>query len=153
VGQSTSDCQKSGACWAVIYARWDQIIYGFYPKSEQWRVNSVLLIIPLLFLALIGIKSLKSRFFILMFAAILIIHLLYGGFYLKIVPTNLWGGLFLTIALSVGSMLFSLPIAILLALGRNSKLLIVKPLCIVFIELIRGVPLISILFLAVVMFP
>lgn len=153
VGQSTADCNKSGACWAVIHARWDQIIYGFYPKSEQWRVNTVLLLLPLLFISLIYMKSLKTRLTLLIILPLSVIHLLYGGFYLKVVPTDLWGGLFLSIALSVGSMLFSFPIAILLALGRNSTLLFIKPLCIGFIEIVRGVPLISILFLAAVMFP
>lgn len=152
-GQSTADCNKSGACWAIIYARWDQIIYGFYPKSEQWRVNLVLLLLPLLFIIFLYKKSIKLRLGILISLPIVVIHLLYGGLYLKVVSTDLWGGLFLSIALSVGSMLFSFPIAILLAIGRNSTLLVINRLCIAFIEIIRGVPLISILFLAVVMFP
>lgn len=153
VGKSTLDCDKQGACWAVIYARWDQIIYGFYPKSEQWRVNLVLLLLPLCFITLIYVKSLKVRLTLLISLPTVVIYLLYGGLYLKVIPTDLWGGLFLSIALSVGSMLFSFPIAVLLALGRNSTLLVIKPLCVAFIEIIRGVPLISILFLAAVMFP
>lgn len=153
VGQSTADCNQTGACWAVVYARWDQIIYGFYPKSEQWRVNVVLLLLPIFTFAFVYVKSFKKRLALLFTVPILSIYLLYGGMHLKVVSTDLWGGLFLSIVLSVGSMLFSFPIAILLALGRNSSLLIIKPLCIAFIELIRGVPLISILFLAAVMFP
>lgn len=82
-----------------------------------------------------------------------ILYLLYGGGVLPVVSTSLWGGLFLTIFLAFGSMLCSFPIAILLALGRNSSLVIFKPVCITFIEVVRGVPLISILFLAAVMFP
>lgn len=153
VGQSTADCNQTGACWAVVYARWDQIIYGFYPKSEQWRVNVVLLLLPIFTFAFVYVKSFKKRLALLFTVPILSIYLLYGGMHLKVVSTDLWGGLFLSIVLSVGSMLFSFPIAILLALGRSSSLLIIKPLCIAFIEVIRGVPLISILFLAAVMFP
>ncbi len=69
------------------------------------------------------------------------------------IPTDKWGGLFLTIMLAVGSIIASFPIALLLALGRNSSLIIIKSVCTIFIEVIRGVPLISILFMASVMLP
>ncbi|HRE31405.1 MAG TPA: amino acid ABC transporter permease, partial [Candidatus Berkiella sp.] len=136
------------------HARWDQIIYGFYPKIERWRVNFALLLIPITLYLLTQIKAqLRYRLVVFLLINLFIAYLLYGGGILKVVPTELWGGLFLTIVLSVGSMICSFPLAILLALGRHSKLVIIKPLCVSFIEVIRGVPLISILFLAAVMFP
>ncbi|MGE3318015.1 MAG: amino acid ABC transporter permease [Candidatus Berkiella sp.] len=153
IGDSTADCSKDGACWAVISARWEQILYGFYPKNEQWRVNCALLLLPLALVGAVSLKALKYRLLVILIAVCLIVYLLYGGFYLTVVPTDLWGGFFLTVVLSAGSIICSFPIAILLALGRHSSLAIIKPLCITFIEVVRGVPLVSILFLAAVMFP
>lgn len=153
IGQSTADCTKEGACWAVISARWDQIIYGFYPKSEQWRVNLSLILLPLGIITWHFLPAYKLRFTSIFMLTCGVLYLLHGGGPLRVVSTDLWGGLFLTIFLSIGSMLFAFPIAILLALGRSSSLLIIKPLCVMFIEVIRGVPLVSILFLAAVMFP
>ncbi len=154
VGQSKADCQQGGACWAVITARWEQIIYGFYPNLHRWRVNVAfgLQIIASIILFSVSLKF-HYRFLSYIPMQCAIVYLLYGGGFLPIVPTALWGGLFLTLFLAFGSMLCSFPIAILLALGRQSSLVIFKPICITFIEVIRGVPLITILFLAAVMFP
>lgn len=153
-GASKAECSPSGACWALITTRWEQFIYGFYPAEERWRVN---LALSLLFISLliIHVRYFQMRYRLLMVGSILGLtaFILYGGFGLTIVPTSKWGGLSLTIVLALGSMFCSLPLAVCLALGRNSSLLIFKSLCITFIELIRGVPLISILFMASVMLP
>ncbi|MBS0288862.1 MAG: amino acid ABC transporter permease [Proteobacteria bacterium] len=153
-GNSKKDCHPGGACWALIHSRWEQFIYGFYPAPLRWRVNVafVILSMSLANLALIKVQLIKRLLF-LVASYIIIFYLLYGGVGLKVVPTHLWGGLFLTIFLAFGSMTFAFFLGILLALGRNSPLLLIKGFCIIFIELIRGVPLVTILFMAGVMSP
>ncbi len=153
-GHSTADCRPDGACWAVISARWEQFIYGFYPPLERWRVNLsfILLFIAIINSALTKIPF-KYRLSITLFIGLIILVLLRGGILLKPVPTNLWGGLFLTLFLTVGSIICAFPLAILLALGRSSHFIVIKAFCVTFIEVIRGVPLISILFMASVMLP
>ncbi|MGD9592507.1 MAG: amino acid ABC transporter permease, partial [Candidatus Berkiella sp.] len=153
-GTSTDDCNPQGACWAMVSSRWDQFIYGFYPQSQRWRVDlSFLILILMLIQSTVSRFKLTYRIVSLSLAGILILYLLKGGFFLQSVPTNLWGGLFLTIFLTVGSILCAFPLAILLALGRSSHFVVIKSFCILFIEIIRGVPLISILFMASVMLP
>jgi general L-amino acid transport system permease protein len=72
---------------------------------------------------------------------------------LENIPTEFWGGFFLNVLIGVAGMMFSLPIGVLLALGRRSKLPVIKGLCVAFIEFVRGVPLITLLFMASVMLP
>lgn len=153
IGTSKQDCTQ-GACWAMIHARFKQFIYGFYPIELRWRVNLslILLCLQLVILGLFKIPFL-FRILISLFIWIVILYLLYGGFILQIVPTSAWGGLFLTLFLAFASMFCAFPIGILLALGRHSSLLLIKGICIIFIEVIRGVPLITILFMASVMLP
>ena len=145
----------NGACWALIVDRHRLILFGLYPYDEQWRP----LIVVALFLALIGV-SCSRRFWNLRLIPIWIVGivtiavLMWGGvFGLTHVPNERWGGLPLTLILSVFGMAFAFPLAILLALGRRSSLPAVKAICVTYIELIRGVPLISLLFMASVMFP
>jgi general L-amino acid transport system permease protein len=153
-GNSREDCRTNGACWAMVRARLDQFVYGFYPITQRWRVNLsfILLAIGIVNLSILHVRFFY-RFIFFSIISVVVLYLLRGGFILKEVPTNLWGGLSLTIFLAFGSMFCSFPIAILLALGRNSSLLVVKGVCVTFIELVRGVPLISILFMASVMLP
>ena len=155
--EGTRACRAidNGACWALIVEKHRLILFGLYPYDEQWRP----LIVVGLFLALIGI-SCSRRFWnlslvpiwVTSFVAIAI--LMWGGVLgLTYVPTERWGGLPLTLILSVVGMAFAFPLAILLALGRRSDMPVVRAICVVYIELIRGVPLISLLFMASVMFP
>lgn len=153
-GNSTKDCNPQGACWAMIHARWDQFMYGFYPMTQRWRVNlSLILLATTIILSARPKIALSYRISIAILMSLTIIFLLKGGYFLTPIPTNLWGGLFLTIFLTIGSIVCAFPLAILLALGRNSQFIIIKSCCIAFIEIIRGVPLISILFMASVMLP
>ncbi|WP_129677877.1 amino acid ABC transporter permease [Candidatus Chloroploca sp. Khr17] len=87
------------------------------------------------------------------FLAYPMIILILQGFGGATVPTNLWGGLMLTMLLSVSGIVLSFPLGVLLALGRRSSLPVVKFFCVVYIELIRGVPLITVLFMAQLMLP
>ncbi|OAV49961.1 amino acid ABC transporter permease [Rhizobium sp. WYCCWR10014] len=146
----------SGACWAFISAKYNQFIFGRYPLDERWRPAIVgILFILLLVPMLIPSAPRKGLNAILLFAVLPIIAfwLLHGGFGLEVVETPLWGGLMVTLVLSFVGIAVSLPCGILLALGRRSKMPVIRMLCVTFIEVIRGVPLITVLFMASVMLP
>ncbi|TAU83430.1 amino acid ABC transporter permease [Rhizobium leguminosarum] len=146
----------SGACWAFISAKYDQFIFGRYPLDERWRPAIVgILFILLLVPMLIPSAPRKGLNAILLFAVlpVLAFWLLHGGFGLEVVDTPLWGGLMVTLVLSFVGIAVSLPCGILLALGRRSKMPVIRMLCVTFIEVIRGVPLITVLFMASVMLP
>ncbi|MCP5209013.1 MAG: amino acid ABC transporter permease [Hahellaceae bacterium] len=157
VGDSREACTSSGACWVFVSARFNQFIYGFYPESEIWRVNLMFAIFTVLLLALVIEKTPKKPWiaaFTLVVFPIIAFFLLYGdAFGLERVETHKWGGLMLTLVLAVVGIVASLPIGVLLALGRRSNMPIIKNLCVVYIEFWRGVPLITVLFMASVMLP
>ncbi len=155
VGESRKDCRAvaGGACWAFIGNRLSLFIYGFYPEPERWRVD---LTFVLLILAIVPILYERTlyRSKVLIFSYLypfIATWLLIGGFILEPVSTDQFGGLMLNIIIGVTGIAFSLPIGIVLALGRQSHLPIVRILCVSFIEVIRGVPLITLLFVAAVM--
>ena len=140
-----------------VKARFGQFIYGFYPVSERWRVNTAFVI---LVLGLMPLFLPRVRHKIAIAAALLVVYpvvayyLFHGGaFGLRVVETSLWGGLFLTLVIAGVGIVASLPLGILFALGRRSEMPIVRAVCITFIEVMRGVPLITILFMASVMLP
>lgn len=146
----------SGACWAFINAKFDQIVYGRYPLDERWRPTLVgILFVVLLVPMLIPSVPRKGLNAILLFIVLPVIsfYLLYGGFGLEVVETPLWGGLIVTLVLSFIGMVVSVPVGILLALGRRSQMPVVRMVCVIFIEVVRGVPLITVLFMASVMLP
>ena len=145
----------AGACWAVITEKHRVMLFGTFPYEEHWR--GVLTIAIIIILAIVsGFKRFWSyRLFLVWFAATAVVFtLMLGGvFGLKPIGTHQWGGLPLTLLLFVGTVVGGMPPAILLALGRRSSLPAIKALCIGFIEIIRGVPLITVLFMASLMFP
>jgi general L-amino acid transport system permease protein len=156
-GESREDCSSGGACWVFITVRLDQFIYGFYPEAGYWRINLLFAGLATLIAALViegtPKKSWIAAFTLLIFPVIAF-YLLYGGaFGLDVVETHKWGGLTLTLVLACVGIVASLPIGVLLALGRRSQMPIIRSLCTAFIEIWRGVPLISILFMASVMLP
>jgi general L-amino acid transport system permease protein len=147
----------SGACWAFIGDRFQQFIYGRYPVAERWRVDLVailfaILLVPLL-IPSVPRKGLNALLLFIVFPVVSFFLLLGGWFGLVHVETPLWGGLMVTLILSFIGISVSLPFGIILALGRRSRLPIVKVVCVAFIELIRGVPMITVLFMASVMLP
>lgn len=157
VGDSRDACTSGGACWVFITVRMDQFIYGFYPEAEYWRINVLFGMLALLIAALVyegtPKKGLISAFTLIVFP-IIAFYMLYGGsFGLPLVETHKWGGLSLTLVLAIVGIVASLPIGIMLALGRRSQMSVVRSFCTVFIEMWRGVPLITILFMASVMLP
>ncbi len=143
---------EAGACWAYIGARFDQIIYGFYEKAERWRADAVFIIgaIGIFWLATPRLPQKRAVGAFMLIAYPLLAYVLLSGglFGLDVVPSAKWGGLLLTLIVAVTGIVVSLPLGILLALGRRSKLPVVRILSIAFIEFVRGVPLITILFMA-----
>ncbi len=157
-GDSREACaQVTGACWTFIKVRFGQFMFGFYPPDERWRVVLALLLLLVgaapLFFARFQRKAALAGALLCGYPIIAFI-LFHGGVLgLPEVDTPMWGGLFLTLVIAGVGIVSSLPIGILLALGRRSDMPIVRMLCIGFIELIRAVPLITVLFMASVMLP
>ena len=157
VGNTKEDCTGDGACWVFIKVWFNRFMYGLYPDAEQWRINTAFLIL----FAIVGVSFFVSaklkKYFILFLIFIypfLGIELISGGgFGLKYVETAAWGGLSLTFIISAFAILFCFPIGVFLALGRRSSLPAIRYISIGFIELWRGVPLITVLFMSAVMFP
>jgi len=150
-------CGREGACWAFINANLKMFIYGFYPQEELWRVNTMFGIIVALvaFGSFIKKSQYRAHYIISAFLIYPVVAfvLLYGGLGLEIVETDKWGGLTLTIVVAAVGIVASFPLGILFALGRQSKMRIVKFISVVYIEFVRGVPLITILFMASVVLP
>ena len=144
-----------GACWGVVAEKYRFILFGRYPYEDQWRP---LLATAALLAMLVGScarafwKPWLPIAWIAVFA--LFFTLMYGNVLgLQKVETDRWGGLPLTILLASLSMMLAFPIAMVVALGRRSSLPAIRTVCTVYVELIRGVPLISVLFMASFMFP
>jgi len=164
VGEDRAACEgASGACWVFVKVRFNQFMYGFYPVEEQWRINltfAILLVcmLPLLFWdskLFRGFKYKRELALFLLFIFPFFAGIMFaGGFFgLPVVETRDWGGLFLTLIIATTGIVASLPIGVLLALGRRSNMPVIKILCIGFIELVRAVPLITVLFMASIMIP
>jgi general L-amino acid transport system permease protein len=144
----------AGACWSFIYAKSGQLLFGIYPFDERWRPALVCLLI----LALLGWSvrpaSWTPRLAALWVAAlVLIFWLMAGGFGLIEVPTSSWGGLPVTLILTVVAIGVAFPVGILLALARRSTMPAIRIGTVVLIESVRGLPLLSILFVASIMMP
>ena len=158
-GPNTQVCralQGVGACWAVVTEKYRFILFAFYPFAQQWRPA----ICVVLFIALYVVSAMRRfwrrELFLIWIAALVVIAvLMWGGVLgLPYVPQDQWGGLPLTLILATIGLAAAFPLAVLVALGRRSTSLpAVKMLCVLYVELIRGVPLISLLFMATTMFP
>ena len=141
---------REGACWAFIRGSFEFFDYGWYPDTEKWRVN---LSFILLILAIVGVlkERIPGKKYWLWFASafpFVAAWLLIGGFGFEYVETSKLGGILLTIIIGITGISFSLPIGIVLALGRRSNMPALRSVCVIFIEFIRGVPLITLLFVA-----
>lgn len=153
-GTTKADCTGDGACWVFIKMKLDMFIYGFYPKAEVWRLNLAFG----LFFILIGIfkflKSNKLKFIAFNVYLVIAVILFIGGIFgLELIPTDKWGGLMLTIAVASVGIICSFPIGIIIAFGRASNLPIIRSVCITYVEFVRGVPLITILFMSSIILP
>ncbi len=151
-------CQAArevGACWGVIAEKYRLILFGRYPFEEQWRpLIATLLMVGVLVASCVRAfwKPWLALVWVVMLA--LFFGLMFGGFAgLSHVATDRWGGLPLTVLLATLSIALAFPLAVVVALGRRSHLPAIKTVCVIYVELIRGVPLISVLFMASFMFP
>lgn len=156
-GDTSSNCISGGACWVFIRMRFEQFMYGFYPRDLVWRINlSYILAVILIAGVLYTKKSFRKAFIALLTIVfpIVAIILYHGGMFgLEEVDSYSWSGLHLTLILTFGGILFALPLGILLALCRASSLPVFHRLSVMFIELWRGVPLVLVLFMAFVLTP
>lgn len=157
VGENRDACTSGGACWVFASVRFNQFMYGFYPESEYWRINLAFGLLAVL-LVLLNVNRVPKKSWIALFSLtvypVICFYLFAGGIFgLLPVETSQWGGLSLTLLLSVVGIVASLPIGIVLALGRRSEMPIVKALSVIFIEFWRGIPLITVLFMSSVMLP
>ena len=144
-----------GACWAFIADKYRFILFGTYPVEQQWRPALVIVLLLGLY-AYSALGSARRLPLATLWLAGLaaIAALMWGGVAgLSYVENERWGGLALTLLLSTFGLAFAFPLGILLALGRRSDMPLVRWFSIAYIELIRGVPLISVLFMASVMLP
>ncbi|MCS6853916.1 MAG: amino acid ABC transporter permease [Elioraea sp.] len=155
----TSACRAArgeGACWALIGEKYRFILFGLYPFDEQWRPALAIVIFIALYVVSAMRRFWRKELALIWFAALTVIGvLMWGGvFGLPYVEQERWGGLVITLILATFGIALAFPLSILVALGRRqTSMPAVKALCVVYIELIRGVPLISLLFMASVMFP
>ena len=150
-------CDGRGACWLFVADRLPQFLYGFYPAPERWRLHLIgglllawcgLLAMPVFRRRISLVLGLPAALLALGYA------LAYGGVLgLPPIEASLWGGLFVTLLLSFTAMVVSLPAGIALALARQANNPVLRGLASAFIEIIRGVPLLAILFMAVVLLP
>ena len=143
-----------GACWGVVAEKYRLIIFGRYPFEEQWRpLVATVLMMTLLVVSCVRLfwKPWLAGLWVLGLG--LFFWLMLGGMGLSRVETDRWGGLPLTLLLATLSIAMAFPLALLVALGRRSELPAIRTLCTLYVELIRGVPLISVLFMASFMFP
>jgi len=153
---TAKECRDvDGACWSIIPYNIRFIIFGFYPHELHWRpLLSMIMMVGLLLYCKNRDHWKKSLIYIWIAGLGVMGLLMKGGLFgLTTVDSDQWGGLPLTLMLSVFGMVAAYPLGILLALGRRSKMPAVKTICIIYIELIRGVPLISLLFMSAVLFP
>lgn len=144
-----------GACWSFLAEKLRYMLFGVYPFDEQWRPLAATSLF-LLAACLSAVPALWSRWLLVgwcVLAPALFFLMAGGAFGLAEVPTSLWGGLPLSFMLTFVGLVAAMPIGVLLALGRLSKLPAIRVLCVTFIEVVRGVPLISLLFMASVMLP
>ena len=146
----------TGACWAMIGDKYRFTLFGRYPYEEQWRPAVVVLLFLLLY-AVSAMRQFWRKELVLIWMGVLTLigFLMWGGALgLTYVPQDRWGGLPITLILSTFGLALGFPLAVLVTLGRRStQLPAVRTVCVIYVELVRGVPLITVLFMAAVVFP
>jgi general L-amino acid transport system permease protein len=147
-----------GACWPFVWERLPYFIYGSYPIPERWRVDVFFALLAIGIVWLLWLNAPRRElgavyFFVVMPISSFILLTGWSAIGLQPVDTVLWGGVLVTIVVASVGIVFSLPIGIFLALGRRSRMPAVRTLSVIFIEFVRGVPLVTVLFMAGVMLP
>ncbi|MEK9717077.1 MAG: amino acid ABC transporter permease [Pelagibacteraceae bacterium] len=156
-GSKKTECVAGGACWVFVKIWFKRFLYGLYPNEEIWRINLSfsILVISIVVYQFLNVKLKRYLFLFLVIPFPILALMLFSGGFLGLAPvdTREWGGLFLTLVISIFAIIFCFPLGVLLAMGRRSNLPVIKYFSIGFIEFWRGVPLITVLFMAGVMFP
>ncbi len=144
-----------GACWGFIVEKFRLMTFGTYPYEQQWRPLAVTLLLLSLICATMNLRLWGRRLWITWAVCVPLMWILMRGGLLgmPLVETDKWGGLPLTLILSANGIVFSFPLAVALALGRRSELPVIRALSVGYIEIVRGVPLITVLFMASLMIP
>jgi general L-amino acid transport system permease protein len=150
--------REIGACWPFVWERLPYFIYGSYPIPERWRVDVFFVLLAIGIVWLLWLNAPRRDlgavyFFVIMPISSFILLTGWSAIGLQPVDTVLWGGVLVTIVVASVGIVFSLPLGILLALGRRSRMPAVRTLSVIFIEFVRGVPLVTVLFMAGVMLP
>jgi general L-amino acid transport system permease protein len=150
--------REIGACWPFVWERLPYFIYGSYPISERWRVDVFFVMLAIGIVWLLWLNAPRRDlgaiyFFVVLPVSSFILLTGWSAIGLRPVDTVLWGGVLVTIVVAAVGIVVSLPLGILLALGRRSRMPVVRSLSIIFIEFVRGVPLVTVLFMASVMLP
>ena len=158
IGDSREACERKGACWVFIAVWFKRFLFGLYPNEELWRIYLCMGILAGLVTSGFIVQRKYRRYIylaLLLFIPFIVFPLIGGMSLLGLtkIDTRVWGGVFLTVVISTSALIICFPLGVLLALGRRSELPVVRYFCITFIEFWRGVPLISVLFMAAVMFP
>ncbi|MBL1404538.1 MAG: amino acid ABC transporter permease [Hyphomicrobiales bacterium] len=158
--QANEAAGRSTACWTYVRVRAEQILFGpFYGQNtdEIWRPILVFIVFAAIIAWLLTERTPFKGYvaaFSLIFFPFFAFAFLHGEWLgLKIAPTGQWGGFMLTLVIAVTGIVAALPIGILMALGRQSDLPVFKALSVIFIEFWRGAPLVTVLFMASVIFP
>lgn len=147
-------CSRDGACWAFVAAKLRFILFAFYPPDLQWRPSLVILL-----LAAILSASALPRFWgrpLLLAWPLTILAcwlLMQGAFTSTPIPSNQWGGLPVTLFVWAVCFAAATPIAVLLALARRSTLGGLRTFSVLYIELMRGTPMVAILYVAMLILP
>jgi general L-amino acid transport system permease protein len=156
LAESPASCAAAGACWAVVYAHARAIVFGLYPYVEQWRAAAALIIVAAAVAITFVLGATRLRVVVLTWivAAVLFVLLMRGGVLgLPLVATDAWGGLPLSIFVFITTILLGFPLSILLALGRGSRLPALRVVCTAAVELVRALPILTILFCAAIVIP
>jgi general L-amino acid transport system permease protein len=150
--------REIGACWPFVWERLPYFIYGSYPIPQRWRVDVFFVMLAIGIVWLLWLNAPRRDlgaiyFFVVLPVSSFILLSGWAAIGLQPVDTVLWGGVLVTIVVASVGIVFSLPLGILLALGRRSRMPAVRTLSVIFIEFVRGVPLVTVLFMASVMLP
>lgn len=155
LGDVKADALGSGANWIYVKEKFDMFIYGFYPEEQIYRINIVfgLFFVTVIFFKYIAQNSIQRIIIFLVYPIVSFVFISGGFFGLEVISTDKWGGLMLTLVIASVGIVLSLPLGAILALGRQSELPIIKNLSVFYIEFIRGVPIITMLFMGSVLLP
>jgi len=155
VGTTRADCTGTGACWVFIANKLSMFMYGMYPSEEIYRINIMyaLFFVYIFIFKFFGKSTITKAAIFISYPVISFMLISGGSFGLPVVQTDVWGGLMLTLVVASTGIVVAMPLGIILAFGRQSQLPVIRNASVLYIEFIRGVPLITLLFMGSVILP